>query len=83
MEHVQKIFELLKESAQRVFEHTHTLPFQIQQSFASVLNGEDLSETLAKASTVNNQMVDMLGAFRREQAHKSVNGLNIALRETK
>ena len=61
----------------------NTLPFQIQQSFASVLNGEDLSEMLAKASTVNNQMVEMMGAFRREQAHKSVNGLNIALRETK
>lgn len=77
MEHVQKIFELLKESAQRVFEHTHTLPFQIQQSFASVLNGEDLSETLAKASTVNNQMVDMLGAFRREQMAKPSVGGNI------
>lgn len=52
---------------QNTYKKVNSLPYLIQKTFGSMFTGEDFSEAFAKASDVNNQMVDMLGAYRDMQ----------------
>lgn len=65
---VQKVYETLKASAVKTFEHKHSLDFLARKSFGSLLSTEDITETIAKASDVNNTMIDLLEAFGKVQS---------------
>lgn len=69
---VQRIYETLKTSASKSFEHTHSLNFLARKSFGSLLSTEDITETIAKASDVNNTMVDLMDAFVKLQSPKNL-----------
>ena len=52
----------------RNFEHTHSLQYQVLKTIQSILGTEDVTETIAKAESLNSKLIDMLGALQREQA---------------
>ena len=68
MADVDNICMRLESSARRNFEHTHSLPFQVLKTFQSILGTEDVTETIAKAESLNTKLIDMLGALQREQS---------------
>ncbi|MDO4549387.1 MAG: hypothetical protein Q4D04_14955 [Clostridia bacterium] len=74
---VESIYHSLRVAAQRTFEHTHSLKYMAQKSLGGLLTGEDITESIAKASAINNKMVEMLGALGREKAAKPSIGGNV------
>lgn len=72
--HVRRIYEAIRASAIRSFEHGLTLDHLIRKSFGFLFTGEDITETLAKADGVNNTMVELLGAFMKQQAAPDATG---------
>lgn len=46
-----------------VFEKEHSLEHRVKTSFGFLLDGKDLTQTLAEAREVNEQMIDHLGAI--------------------
>lgn len=76
---VDNICMRLESSARRNFEYTHSLQFQVLKTFQSLLGTEDVTETIAKAESLNSRLIDMLGAFQREQASPvKTGGLQLA-----
>lgn len=65
---VDAISARLEHSARRSFEQTHSLQFQVLKTFQSLLGTQDVTETIAKAESLNSKLIDMLGALQREQA---------------
>ena len=65
---VDNICMRLESSARRNFEHTHSLQYQVLKTIQSILGTEDVTETIAKAESLNSKLIDMLGALQREQA---------------
>ena len=76
---VDNICMRLESSARRNFEHTHSLQYQILKTVQSILGTEDVTETIAKAESLNSKLIDMLGALQREQASPmKAGGLQLA-----
>ena len=48
-----------------VFEKEHSLEHRVKTSFGFLLDGKDLTQTLAEAREVNEQMIDHLGAIAK------------------
>lgn len=65
---VDNICMRLESSARRNFEHTHSLQYQVLKTIQSILGTEDVTQTIAKAESLNSKLIDMLGALQREQA---------------
>ena len=64
----ETIFDLawkLADNAKTVFEHQHSLSTRIMQSFSFLLDGRDLTETLAQAREINEQMIDHMGEIAK------------------
>ena len=81
LEDVDCISARLETSARRSFEHEHSLHFQALKTFQSLLGTEDVTETIAKAESLNSKLIDMLGALQREQASPvKTGGLQMAKR---
>ena len=68
MEKVKAIYEKIKASASKTFEHRHSVGFLARKSFGSLLSTEDITKTIAEASDVNSTMIDLLGAFAKVQS---------------
>lgn len=76
---VDNICMRLEASARRNFEHTHSLQFQALKTIQSILGTEDVTETIAKAESLNSKLIDMLGALQREQTSPvKTRGLQLA-----
>lgn len=58
---VCKLAETMFANAAKVHEKQCSLEMKIKESFAFLLDGKDLTETLAQAKDVNEQMIDHLG----------------------
>ena len=69
---VKAIYENIRASAARTFEHKHSLDYLVKKSFGSLLSTEDITKTIAEASDVNNTMVDLLEAFAKVQSPKKM-----------
>ena len=54
----------LFDNAKTVFEKEMSLESKIKTSFGFLLDGKDLTETMAHAREINEQMIDTLGAMR-------------------
>ena len=79
MTDVDNICMRLETSARRNFEHTHSLQFQVLKTLQSILGTEDVTETIAKAESLNGKLIDMLGALQREQSSPvKAGGLQLA-----
>ena len=73
MADVDNICMQLESSARRNFEHTHSLQYQVLKTIQSI------TETIAKAESLNSKLIDMLGALQREQASPvKAGGLQLA-----
>ena len=76
---VDNICMRLESSARRNFEHTHSLQYQVLKTIQSILGTEDVTETIAKAESLNSKLINMLGALQREQASPvKAGGLQLA-----
>ncbi len=76
---VDNICMRLESSARRNFEHTHSLQYQMLKTVQSILGTEDVTETIAKAESLNGKLIDMLGALQHEQASPvKAGGLQLA-----
>ena len=76
---VDNICMRLESSARRNFEHTHSLQYQVLKTIQSILGTEDVTETIAKAESLNSKLIDMLGALQREQTSPvKAGGLQLA-----
>lgn len=64
---VQKMYEMMKHSSQMDFEAGHNLSLKIQKMLGMTVDNEDLAETLAKSEEVNNTMVNLIGAYKKQQ----------------
>lgn len=53
----------VRSSVEAAFEKEHSLAHRIQTSFGFLFEGKDLTQTLAEAREVNEQMIDHLGAI--------------------
>ena len=49
-----------------VFEKTHSLATRFEKSFGFLFDGKDLTQTLAEAREVSEQMIDHLGAIQKQ-----------------
>ena len=78
---VDNICMRLESSARRNFEHTHSLQYQVLTTIQSILGTENVTETIAKAESLNGKLIDMLGALQREQISPvKTGGLQMAKR---
>ena len=76
---VDNICMRLEASARHNFEHTHSLQFQVLKTIQSILGTENVTETIAKAESLNSKLIDMLGALQREQTSPvKTGGLQLA-----
>lgn len=74
---VDSICYRLQYSAQRNFEHRHSLEYRICKLFEGLLGTENLTETVAKAEGLNSKLIDMLEALRKTKP-MSAGGLQFA-----
>lgn len=65
LEKVKAVYATLRESAAKTFQHKHSLDFLAKKSFGSLLSTEDITQTIAQASDVNNTMVALLDSFAK------------------
>lgn len=71
-EFIQRDFDALMDLSDKlyynvmnVFEQTHSLAHRFAKSFGFLFDGKDLTETLAEAREVSEQMIDHLGAIQK------------------
>lgn len=50
-------------NVEAAFKKTHSLEYRVKNSFGFLLDGKDLTETLAEAREINEQMIDHIGAM--------------------
>lgn len=62
---VEALADQMRSNITRLFETMHSLPYKIATSFAFLLNGNDLTDSLAKASGVNEQMIGFMDALKK------------------
>lgn len=65
LERVRAIYATIREASAKTFQHRHSLDYLAKKSFGSLLSTEDITETIAKASDMNNTMVDLVDAFSK------------------
>lgn len=64
---VDSMYYHIMAAAKEVFDKKNSLSHKVMSSFASILTDESLTESLAKSQVVNEQMIDLIGAFVREK----------------
>lgn len=60
--YVEWMADTLFNNIQKKFEKENSLEHAVHTTFASILNGEDITETLVKATAVRDDMIDLIGA---------------------
>lgn len=72
VEHTRKDFDKVEDLARtlgdtvkKLYKKEHSLEYRAMTSFGFLLDGKDLTETLAQARDVNEQMIDHLGAIAK------------------
>ena len=80
MDDVDVIAYKLGSSARRSFEEKHSLSRLVMKTFGALLGTEDLTQTIAKAETLNGKLIDMLGAVQK-QLVANTGGLKLAKKD--
>lgn len=62
---VERLEWNLRNTVQELYNKEHSLEHRAMTSFGFLLDGKDLTETLAQARDVNEQMIDHLGAIAK------------------
>ena len=62
---IAEMAERMYENLKLVYEKENSLENKIKESFGFLLNGEDLTETLAHGRETNEQMIEHLGAIMK------------------
>lgn len=77
MDDVDMIAFKLGSSARRSFEEKHSLSRMLMKTFGALLGTEDLTQTIAKAESLNGKLIDMLAAVQK-QPTANTGGLQLA-----
>ena len=80
MDDVDVIAYKLGSSARRSFEEKHSLSRLVMKTFGALLGTEDLTQTIAKAETLNGKLIDMLGAVQKQPV-ANTGGLKLAKKD--
>ena len=81
MDDVDVIAYKLGSSARRSFEEKHSLSRMVMKTFGALLGAEDLTQTIAKAETLNGKLIDMLGAVQKQPV-ANTGGLKLAKKDS-
>lgn len=82
MSKVMDIYFFIMGAARETFAAKHSIGHMVKQTLQSVLGTEDIATSFAKAQEINSSLIDMMGAFRREQSKKPGGGIvNFAKRD--
>lgn len=77
VDNVDMIAFKLGSSARRSFEEKHSLAHMLMKTFGALLGNEDLTQTIAKAESLNGKLIDMLVAVQK-QPTANTGGLQLA-----
>ena len=80
MDDVDVIAYKLGSSARRSFEVKYSLSRMVMKTFGALLGTEDLTQTIAKAETLNGKLIDMLGAVQKQPV-ANTGGLKLAKKD--
>lgn len=61
--YIYEIYEIALASAKEVFNNEHSLSTKVKRSFASILNGEDIADTIARTEEATSSMEELLKAY--------------------
>lgn len=75
-ENVLDIYERIKDATIKTYEDDKSLAKAIRTSFGFLLNGEDITESIAKAENTNNTLISAIEALRGAEKEKSENVSN-------
>ena len=67
---VEDIFDMIYESVKNTYEDDKSLTKAIRTSFGFLFNGEDITESLAKAEVMKDSLFEAVGALRNIQKEK-------------
>lgn len=69
---VEKLAYTIFNNARVIFEKEHSIGYRIEQSFGFLFDGQDITQTLAQARDVNEQMIDHLGIIMNAKQEKPI-----------
>lgn len=70
--YVYEIYDRLCESVKTLFDNSHSLSTRVKKSFSSILDGEDMVDTLAKTEEATASMEELLKAYDKIQSVQAV-----------
>lgn len=74
---VEDMYSAMRDGVMITYEDDHSLSKAIKNSFGFLLNGEDVTETLAKAETTGGTLFDAIAALQRENKRNNPGKVNI------
>lgn len=70
---VEDIYRALYESVKRTYEDDKSISKAMRTSFGFLFNGEDITESIAKAEAVKDMIYEAVGAWRKVEKEKEEN----------
>lgn len=73
IDRVLAMADSLFETAQITFDKSHSLSQKVLNVFGSMLEGEDMIETIAQMPEISNHLIEMMNAYNEQQKQKELN----------
>ena len=77
LDEVKDIYYRMRDSVMTTYDDDHSLKTAFKTSFGFLFNGEDITESLAKAETAGGTLFDALAALKAEEKKKSPGVVNV------
>ena len=74
---VEEIYFRMRDGVMTTFEDDKSLKTALKTSFGFLFNGEDVTESLAKAETVSGTLFDALAALRKEDERRNPGKIDV------
>lgn len=74
---VEEIYFTMRDGVIQTYEDDHSLKHALKTSFGFLFNGEDLSESLAKAETAGGTLFEALAALHNEEKKKNPGRIDV------
>lgn len=71
MKYVEDISNNILSSVRQSYRRSNSLDYKIMRTYGFLFSGQDLTQAIAKASDVNNEMVSMIGAEKEVAKQKT------------
>lgn len=74
---VYGIMDRMMDAVSQIYEDDHSIKTALRTSFGFLFNGEDVTESLAKAETVSGTLFDALSALKNQQKRQENGTVNV------